>query len=614
VRNRGIRRSPAGRGSRHRGAAPPGVPRLRLRRDRAGARRPGGLGQAGGQARQPGEGDDRPPAAPGDHGHRPHPVGHPRRAQRRERPPAPGQHRPAGRRPQRHHRELRRPARRPRGRRARDALRDRHRGRRTPPRARGLRRRGPHHGDAERLPPPPRRLHPRRAGRRGPRPRGRRPPQLPARRGHRRGRELPRLRRRGVHRAHPRGAGARAGPGRDHHRRRRQRQRLRRHARRGPPLPRRLGPRRGREGRPRLVHAQGDPRAAARRGRVPAGPPQRRGPAAARRDAPLRRRPARHRQDHHHRGRHVLLRRHGRQVRHRALDPHLGRGRARQRVPLPRPDPDPLHPGGRDQPVGRDRRHPAGHPARAGAALAGAGDLQHQRVHDPARVRRGHLHPRRPGDRCGVHQGLPDPAGRLLPPRALPRPGQGHAVRRRDRAGHGPARPDAGPHPDRARRRRVDLRARPRARRRPLGAVPGPPRGLPRGPRGRAEAQGDRLPPRGGLRRRRAQARSHRAGRAGPARLLHRAAPGPRPAAREDGQRHPGGARPGRPHAVHRRGGRRVDPPVRRRARAGARRPRAPAAAGLGGPAPAVRLRAGHAARPRRRPAPQPGEIGHGRV
>ena len=92
---------------------------------------------------------------------------------------------------------------------------------------------------------------------------------------------------------------------------------------------------------------------------------------------------------------HVVLRRHGRQVRHRALDPDPGRGRAGLGVPLPRPDPRLLHAGGRDQPVRRDRRHAAGDPARADAALEGAGDLQHQRLDHPARVRRGDLHPRR---------------------------------------------------------------------------------------------------------------------------------------------------------------------------------------------------------------------------
>ena len=133
--------------------------------------------------------------------------------------------------------------------------------------------------------------------------------------------------------------------------------------------------------------------------------------------------------------RHRVLRRPGREVRHRALDPDPVRGRAGPRVPLPRPDPDPRHAGRRDQPVRRDRRHPDGDPARPRAARQGAGDLQHQRLDDPARVRRGDLHPRRPGDRGRLDQGLPDPAGRLLPARALPRPGPRHQVRRRDRRG-----------------------------------------------------------------------------------------------------------------------------------------------------------------------------------
>ena len=49
---------------------------------------------------------------------------------------------------------------------------------------------------------------------------------------------------------------------------------------------------------------------------------------------------------------------------------------------------DQLHARRRDQPVRRDRRHAAGDPARARAALEGAGDLQHQRLDHPARVRR----------------------------------------------------------------------------------------------------------------------------------------------------------------------------------------------------------------------------------
>ena len=49
--------------------------------------------------------------------------------------------------------------------------------------------------------------------------------------------------------------------------------------------------------------------------------------------------------------------------------------------------------------------------------LAGAGDLQHQRLDDPARVRRRALHARRPRGRRRVDQGLPHPARRLLPGR-----------------------------------------------------------------------------------------------------------------------------------------------------------------------------------------------------
>ena len=88
----------------------PGVPRLRLRRRRDRRRRRCSHREAGRQARQPREGARRRPAARGDDRHRAHPLGHPRRPHRRQRPPAP---RPptAGRgRPQRHHRELRRAA------------------------------------------------------------------------------------------------------------------------------------------------------------------------------------------------------------------------------------------------------------------------------------------------------------------------------------------------------------------------------------------------------------------------------------------------------------------------------------------------------------------------
>ena len=90
----------------------------------------------------------------------------------------------------------------------------------------------------------------------------------------------------------------------------------------------------------------------------------------------------------------------GGQVRHRALDAHPVRGRAGPRVPLPRPDPDPVDARGRDQPVRRDRRHADGDPLRAPAALEGAGDLQHQRLDDPARVATRSSTPM-PGPRSG---------------------------------------------------------------------------------------------------------------------------------------------------------------------------------------------------------------------
>ena len=209
------------------------------------------------------------------------------------------------------------------------------------------------------------RVHPGRGRRRGPVARGRGAAQLPAGRGHRRGGELHRLRRRGVHRAHPRGDGARAGPDRDDHPRRRRGDRLRRHPGRGRALPRRLGPLGRREGRLRLVHAQGDLRAAAgdRRRAARAVTTRRAGSSSTRCGSPTSEL------------REVdkiiiiacgtafyagLVAKYA--IEHWTRIPV--RGRAGPRVPLPRPDPHPLHPGGGDQPVGRDRRHADGDPAR----------------------------------------------------------------------------------------------------------------------------------------------------------------------------------------------------------------------------------------------------------
>ena len=141
--------------------------------------------------------------------------------------------------------------------------------------------------------------------------------------------------------------------------------------RRGQHLARRLGPGRRREGRSRLVHAQGDLRAAQGRRRQPAGSPVDGGAAAPRRAADLRSRAGHARQGGRHRLRHVVLRGHGGEVRHRALGAHPRRGGAGVRVPLPRPDPRAPDPGRLHQPVRRDRGHPSGDPARPPAELAG---------------------------------------------------------------------------------------------------------------------------------------------------------------------------------------------------------------------------------------------------
>ena len=171
--------------------------------------------------------------------------------------------------------------------------------------------------------------------------RRRRSPQLPAGRRPRRRRELPRLRRRRVHRAHPRGASSSARTRSSSCAGTASRSPTSTAARRRARVPRRLGPLGRREGRLRLLHAQGDRRAAAGRRRHDARPARRRRPARPRRDAALRRRPARRRQDHRHRVRHGVPRRPGREVRHRALDPDPVRGRAGVGVPLPRPGPRP---------------------------------------------------------------------------------------------------------------------------------------------------------------------------------------------------------------------------------------------------------------------------------
>ena len=74
----------------------------------------------------------------------------------------------------------------------------------------------------------------------------------------------------------------------------------------------------------------------------------------------------------------------------------------------------------------------------------GAGDLQHQRLDDPARVRRRALHARRPGGRGRLDQGVPHPAGRRATWSALYLAQvRGTQVRRRDRRRRRRARRDA---------------------------------------------------------------------------------------------------------------------------------------------------------------------------
>ena len=163
-------------------------------------------------------------------------------------------------------------------------------------------------------------------------------------------------------------------------------------------------------------------------------------------------------------------------------------------------------------------------------------------------------------------------------------------------------------------RSRGDLRAGRRARGGPVGAVPRAARRLPGRARGCAEAQGARVHPRRGLRRRRAEARADRADRGRPAGLLRRAAPGPRPAARQDDQRDPGDPGARRPHHPAGRGGRPGRGAVRRLGDLPAASPRAAPAAGGRRATPAVRVPAGQQHGPRRRPAAQPGQVRHGRV
>jgi glucosamine--fructose-6-phosphate aminotransferase (isomerizing) len=102
------------------------------------------------------------------------------------------------------------------------------------------------------------------------------------------------------------------------------------------------------------------------------------------------------------------------------------------------------HIGRRYLPIRRDHGHADGGPPRAGPEGPGARDLQYQRLDHPARVRRRAVHPRRTGGGGRIDEGVPDPAGRLLPGGASPGPGPRSQVRRRGGRRARPAEGDAG--------------------------------------------------------------------------------------------------------------------------------------------------------------------------
>ena len=264
---------------------------------------------------------------------------------------------------------------------------------------------------------------------------------------------------------------------------------------------------------PRVLHAQGDARAADHGAGGAARPARRalrhRAPGRPRHGRP---RPARGAPREDPGLRLGLLRRPDGRGAHRGARPDPRRRRGRQRVPLPRPGHRARHPLRRGEPVGGDHRHPARRPGGTpqGRALRRAG--QRGGLGHRARVRRRHLPPRRPRGGGREHQGADQHVPRLLAPRAPAGPGPRPVHRRRQAAGRRAreaARPDRGD----PRRRGRPRRGRQAARR---GAQPVLHRTrarLPGRAGGRAEVQGDQLPPRRGLPDLRAQARPARAHR-----------------------------------------------------------------------------------------------------
>ena len=177
------------------------VPRLRLGRNRAPRGRRARLRPGGRQPPEP-EARGRPERLHGDARPRSHALGDARRCHRGERPSAHRlRRREALDRPERNRRELPRAAWPPAGRRPRVHLGNR-RGVRLAPHRAPLRRR-PRRGGPQGLRRARGALRVRRDPPRPPRPARRHTPALPARRGRRRGRDVPRLERRCVPQARP---------------------------------------------------------------------------------------------------------------------------------------------------------------------------------------------------------------------------------------------------------------------------------------------------------------------------------------------------------------------------------------------------------------------------
>ena len=449
--------------------------------------------------------------------HRPHPMGHPRPADRGERPSAPRLHRPDRRRAQRHHRELPR-SEAASSRRQGHTLRhrDRHRNRRAPRRTREPGRR-PRERRAAGAAADARAVRAgadlgRRPGedRRGPqRPADRRRPRRAASSSWRRTsrpssrtratwsssatRRWPSITRGGRRRSPTSPAGRVEGD-----------------------AAHLVGSGHGGEGRLQALHAQGDLRAA----------------DGGARDHP-RPRLAGHRQGLP-RGDDISTRRCSRRSSassilacgtswHAAL---VGKFliEALARVPVDvdygseyryrDPIVDAEHAGDRHHPVRRNGRHAGGAARGEEEGRPQHRDLQRRRQHGDAGNRRHGLHARRARDRGGLHQGLHVAAGRAAPARHLPRPDSRDAV-----TGRGPAA--------RSRRSRScplqieqALKCEPVDRGDRQAVLPAERFPLPRArhqlpdrPRGRAEAEGDLVHPRGGLSRRRDEARADRAHR-----------------------------------------------------------------------------------------------------